>query len=73
MVTRRGALAEIVIDGETGLVVDENPDALGEAWQRLLDDPSLRTAMGTAARRRAKTCFAPVRWAEQVEKLYRVR
>ena len=51
----------------------ENPDALGAALQRFLADPSLRSGMGAAARRRAEAHFVPARWAEQVEDLYRER
>lgn len=66
----RGALPEIVADGETGLVVDETPDALGGAWSALLGDEARRRRMGEAARKRAETCFSRVRLAGQVEGLY---
>jgi glycosyltransferase involved in cell wall biosynthesis len=68
--TRRGALAEIVVDGETGLLADETPASLAAAWQALLDDPSRRTAMGAAASKRAEQCFAPERFAEIALRLY---
>ena len=68
--TRRGALAEIVVDGETGLLVDETPASLAAAWETLLDDPSRRAAMGAAASRRAALCFAPERFAETALGLY---
>jgi len=70
VVTRRGALAEIVIDGQTGLVVDEDPEALASAWFRLLDEPALAAQMGAAARVRAERVFAPARFADQVAALY---
>jgi glycosyltransferase involved in cell wall biosynthesis len=72
VVIDRGTLPEIVVDGETGLVADAEPGALSAGWQRLLDEPSLRTSMGAAARRRAQSQFSPTRLAEQVEDLYRV-
>jgi glycosyltransferase involved in cell wall biosynthesis len=68
--SRRGALPEIVADGETGLLVDERPEALAEAWEALLRDDGYRRALGAAARRRAETLFAPARFADTAERLY---
>ncbi len=70
LVSRRGALPEIVADGETGRVVDEDPDALAAAAAELLGDPGLRERMGAAARRRAERLFHPERLAEEAEALY---
>ena len=69
--SRRGALPEIVADGETGLLVDEDPEALCAAWQELLTDSERRARMGRSARQRAERCFDPARLAEEVESLYR--
>jgi glycosyltransferase involved in cell wall biosynthesis len=69
--TGRGALPEIVAHGETGLVVDEEPEALARAWAALLSNPARRARLGAAARRRAEALFSPQRLAEQVERLYR--
>jgi len=69
--TRRGALPEIVVDGETGLLVDEEPAALAGAWSALLADPPRRARMGAAARERALRCFTPERLAEAAEDSYR--
>jgi glycosyltransferase involved in cell wall biosynthesis len=69
--TERGALPEIVVHGETGLVVEEDPAALCGGWRRLLDDPERRLAMGRAARRRAETHFSPTHLADAVDDLYR--
>jgi len=68
--SRRGALPEIVADGETGLVADEAPDALAAAWEALLCDEPRRRAMGAAARRRAEALFTPQRFADTAERLY---
>jgi len=68
--SRRGALPEIVADGETGLLVDEDPEALCAAWQALLEDSERRARMGRSARLRAERCFDPARLAEEVELLY---
>jgi glycosyltransferase involved in cell wall biosynthesis len=68
--SRRGALPEIVAAGETGLLVDEDPEDLCAAWQELLTDSERRARMGRAARQRAERCFDPARLAEEVESLY---
>jgi glycosyltransferase involved in cell wall biosynthesis len=66
----RGALPEIVVDGETGLLVEEDPVALASAWEALLGDETRRAGMGAAARRRAETHFDRSHFAEQVEAFY---
>jgi len=71
VVTRRGALPEIVLHRETGLVVDEDPDALAEAWAFLLADPERRADARRAAYERAQADFTPARLADAVESLYR--
>jgi glycosyltransferase involved in cell wall biosynthesis len=68
--TRRGALAEIVIDGETGVVADETPESLAAAWSALLADPSRRAVLGAASRARAAREFDPERLADAVLRLY---
>jgi glycosyltransferase involved in cell wall biosynthesis len=69
--SKRGALPEIVVDGVTGLLCGEDPEALAGAWRALLDDPPRRRSMGENARRRAETVFTPARFADEVETLYR--
>lgn len=69
--TRRGALPEIVCDGDTGILVEENPESLAAAWASLLGDPLRRARMGASARERALRCFTPARLAEAAESLYR--
>jgi glycosyltransferase involved in cell wall biosynthesis len=70
VVTRRGALPEIVLHGETGLVVDETPDALAEAWGALLEDPERRVRLGRQAAERAVREFDPERLASRVLAFY---
>jgi glycosyltransferase involved in cell wall biosynthesis len=65
-----GSLPEIVVHGETGLVVAADPAPLAAAWRALLESPARRQALGAAARLRAERCFSPARHAEQVENLY---
>jgi len=70
VVSRRGALPELVRHGETGLTVEEDEEALASAWRALLDDPARRAALGVAARRRAEQEFSPERLAARVGALY---
>lgn len=50
--TPRGAIPDMVRDGETGVLVPENdPVALAAALGRLLEDPEGRRRMGSAGRR----------------------
>lgn len=50
--TRVGGIPELVIEGETGLLVSpENPEALAKALAELLCAPETTAAMGRAARR----------------------
>ena len=49
-----GGLLDLVVSGETGILVEPgNAPALRAALERLLDDPELRRRMGEAGRRRA--------------------
>ena len=49
-----GGLLDLVVDGETGLLVPpRDPGALRAAIQRLLGDTELRLRLGSAARERA--------------------
>ncbi|MEZ4333462.1 MAG: glycosyltransferase [Myxococcota bacterium] len=68
--TRRGAIPEIVVDGETGLLVDETPASLAAAWASLAADPARRQAMGEAARRDARVRFAPEALGAFTERFY---
>jgi glycosyltransferase involved in cell wall biosynthesis len=53
-----GGNAEAVLEGVSGLIVPpEDADALASALMRLLEDPQLASAMGTAGRQRAEEKF----------------
>ncbi len=54
-----GGLLDLVVDGETGLLVPpRDVTALRAALERLLGDPELRSRLGVAARERIKERFA---------------
>ena len=64
-------LPEVVVHGETGLLVPpDDPAALARAIAVLLDDPLRARALGAAARRRAETVFAWDRYVAAHEQLF---
>ena len=65
-----GGLPEVVIDGETGLLVPAGDvDALRDALRALLSDPVLRRRLGEAARRRARL-FTASAITTRIEQVY---
>jgi glycosyltransferase involved in cell wall biosynthesis len=63
---RESAAAEIVVDGETGLLVGDSVDELTGALARLLADPAMATALGEAGRRRWQDRYHPARYARDL-------
>lgn len=71
VVSAVGGLHEVVLDGETGLLVPaDDADALASAMLRLVDDRGLRERLGRAARRRAEERFGLGRWRAAHLELY---
>jgi glycosyltransferase involved in cell wall biosynthesis len=69
--TNVGGIPEVVVDGETGLLVPpEAPKALAAACARLLSDPAEAARMGEAGRRRAVQLYHADRMAAQTVALY---
>ena len=75
--SRVGGIPEIVVDGETGYLVDydpENPEAfitaLAARVEQLLADPALATRMGKAGRERALRHFSWPAIAARTVELY---
>jgi glycosyltransferase involved in cell wall biosynthesis len=69
--TAAGGSSEIVIDGQTGLLVPiGDPAALGAAVRRLVLDPELRDRLGEAARAHVERMFGMDRFVQEFATLY---
>jgi glycosyltransferase involved in cell wall biosynthesis len=67
---RSGGLTDIVLDGETGLLVPPgDAEALGKAMQRLIDEPALRARLGQVGQRRSAEFRASV-IVPRIEQVY---
>jgi glycosyltransferase involved in cell wall biosynthesis len=70
--TRAGGPAEVVADGESGVLVPpRDAAALAAALEKLVGDATLRTQMGRAGRMRYETHFQPQRMAQETADVYR--
>jgi glycosyltransferase involved in cell wall biosynthesis len=68
--TRIAGSEELVIEGETGLLVQtENVDELRESLRRILVDPGQRKKMGLASRQRVEENYSWKTVAEQYKNL----
>jgi glycosyltransferase involved in cell wall biosynthesis len=66
-----GGTCEVVVDGETGLLVPASDvKMLTAALLRLIDDPALRTRLGEAGRRRVCEHFSQESVCQKMEILY---
>ena len=69
--TAAGGTNEIVIDGQTGLLVPiEDLRALTGALQRAVDEPDLRARLGSAAREHVDATFGMARYVREWGNLY---
>lgn len=72
--TRAGGIPEVVIDGNTGLLVPpHDDDALAAAIVRLLRDAGLRKALGDAGRQRVEDEFSAERLVTKTLAVYEER
>jgi phosphatidylinositol alpha-1,6-mannosyltransferase len=73
VVARRvGALPETVVDGETGVLLeDDSAERVAAALRRLLTDRAVASTMGRAGRRRAEDLFSAEHAVSIVEAAYR--
>jgi len=66
-----GGIIDIVVDGETGILVPtDNPDAITNAIQRLVDNPDFRRKLGEAGRDQVSSNFNILETVRQTEDLY---
>jgi glycosyltransferase involved in cell wall biosynthesis len=71
LATRAGAIPEVVVDGETGLLVPPaDVEALSAGLTRLLSDPMLRARLGAAGVERARQQFSLARMVDATLELY---
>lgn len=69
--TLAGGLPEVVVPGETGILVPPNDaDRLAEGIRALLDDPQRAEAMGRAGLERVRSSFSTAQCARAVEDIY---
>ncbi|MBE9191027.1 glycosyltransferase family 4 protein [Gloeocapsopsis crepidinum LEGE 06123] len=69
--TRVGSVSEAVIDGETGILIDQDDvDELASAIYRLRDDPELRWRFGQSGREVAVKNFSAEVMATKYERLW---
>jgi len=70
--SRVGGIPEMIVDGETGLLVpSRHSAALATGIQTFAENQDLRRRFGAAGRVRASQAFSPVAHAKQVQGLYR--
>ncbi|MEA3276775.1 MAG: glycosyltransferase, partial [Pseudomonadota bacterium] len=70
--SRIGGIPEVLMDGETGILVPpEDPVGLAGAIDSLMDDRALRSRLGAAARRRYENGFSLDAMLDATEEVYR--
>ncbi len=69
--TQVGGIPELVLDGETGVLVPpDDADQLAVGLCKVLESPQLRKKMGCAGRQRIEETFTLERKLNETEKLY---
>lgn len=69
--TNVGGIPEVVLDGQTGLLVEPaNPSALAGAISGLLKDPARMKKLGCAGQKRAEAEFGPQTRTSRIMELY---
>ena len=71
VVAERGVLPDIVVDGRTGIAVEDTPENLTRAVLEVAHSPEKRRRWGEGARERMVDLFSLDRQADATEDLYR--
>ena len=72
MGTRSGGVPEAILDGETGILVEEgDAQELASALKRILSDSDLGLRLGMRARARVLSEFTWERSADRIERILR--
>ena len=66
-----GAVGDVVLDGETGILCAPDASAVARSLVALLDDPGLAARLGANARIRAEQLFSTSGMVAEHERLYR--
>lgn len=66
-----GGIPEVIDSGKTGLLVENDVEAVSRALVRLQSDTSLRLRMGRESVRRVQKHFTPERMADRTMRVYR--
>jgi hypothetical protein len=66
-----GGLPEIIVDGETGLLVPNQPGAIAAAIRKLLDNPDLHRRIGCAARQTVMKRFSVDQMVRRTIEIYK--
>ncbi|HEY7472726.1 MAG TPA: glycosyltransferase family 4 protein [Gemmatimonadota bacterium] len=69
--TRRGGIVDVVDDGRTGLLVEDDPASLAAGIASLLDDPARGRALGVQGRARVRERFGWDSILDRLDAVYR--
>jgi glycosyltransferase involved in cell wall biosynthesis len=71
--TRRGGIVDVVDDGRTGILVEDDPAAIANGIATLLDHPERAQALGQAGRTSVRERFGWDSIVDRLEAVYRSR
>lgn len=71
--TRRGGIVDVVVDGRSGLLVEDDPAALADGIRAVLEDPERAARLGNAGLDRVRDRFGWDSIVDRLEAVYRAR